>query len=698
MGKIRPLSRDLIGKIAAGEVVERPAAAVRELVESSLDAGASSVTVEIREGGLDYIRVTDNGCGIDASDIRLAFERHATSKLRTESELGAIATLGFRGEALASIAAVARVTLVTRTAEMDAGLKVANEGGSILSITEAACPVGTSLIVEDLFFNTPVRRNFMKKPSAEAAAVGEYMMHLILSRPEVRFRFMSGGKVIYQSAGDGRLSSAVHAVFGGAALRAMRPVEGNESGVLLKGFVGIGDLARGNRNNECFFINGRMMYSALLSAALEEGCRERVMIGKYPVAVLHLTVPFEAVDVNVHPNKLEVRFRDEAAVSEAVRSLVLLALRDRDAFERPVPLMPEKAKDDSPEAPPAPSESLPPVKSAAVVSSSRTLPESARTIPASAIAGPAFVTQVTAAKRSEKPAQTVPVAPSCMPSPGGQQPRESEHPVPAEYPGTGTRQPESARFAEGEARLTGPGPEQIGEETDSVRERDSAAVTELASGGTRGQAPHSGREPSFKEESFVKAPLPIRILGAAFHTYIIVEYQDQLLLIDQHAVHERLLFDRLMKEYVSGEKIASQEMLVPLVMSVTAAEEKLLEENRELLEKTGLSVEPFGAHEVAIRSVPMVLGEPESIPFVREILSELESGKNPGFEKKRAAILQTACKHAVKGGESLPEEVLRDLVTRMVDEKVTPTCPHGRPLVVGISHRELDRRFKRIQS
>lgn len=319
---IRKLPDEVIGKIAAGEVVERPAAAVKELVENSLDAGASAVTVEIRDGGISYLRVTDNGSGIRADNIRMAFERHATSKITSAQDLNQVGTLGFRGEALASIAAVSRVTCTTRTASDATGLRIRNEGGKILAIEEAACAQGTSMVVKDLFYNVPVRLGFLKKPATEASYVADTVMRLILSRPDVSFRLISQGKTLYHAAGDGKLATAVFAIYGQEMLRSMREVKGNQGGVLISGFVGIGESGRGNRSHQSFFINGRCMRSALLSAALEEACRERVMIGKYPSCVLHLTMPYEAVDVNVHPNKLEVRFRDEQAVSEAVTTVV----------------------------------------------------------------------------------------------------------------------------------------------------------------------------------------------------------------------------------------------------------------------------------------------------------------------------------------------------------------------------------------
>ena len=645
MGKIRLLSESIIGKIAAGEVVERPSAAVKELAENSLDAGATAVSIEIREGGLDYIRVTDNGCGIDESDIRMAFERHATSKISRETDLDAIATLGFRGEALASIAAVSRMTVITRTPDRETGLKVVNQGGTIQSVEETACPVGTSIIVTDLFYNTPVRRGFMKKPAAEAAAVNDLIMHLILSRPDVSFRHVSNGKTVYHSAGDGRLSSAVHSVYGLEALRSMKEVSGHANGLIIKGYVGIGDLARGNRNNECFFINKRMMYSSLLSGALETACRERVMIGKYPVCVLHIQIPYEAVDVNVHPNKLEVRFRNEAQVSEALTTLVLEALKEKDAFEQPVPMALTPKPKEEPDAPvmrettgrPAAFDP-PPV----TVTVSKTLPEQARSI------------------QPEK-AQEAPFR-----SAGVKEAKATEPDVPEPKP---------------ENRAPVPTP--------------AAAVSAPA---TAGPAPAKAPEKAEQTESFTASvPKPIRIFGALFDTFILIEYDDQLLMVDQHAVHERLLFDRMMKEFVENGTVASQELLVPQVVSVTRQEQDAVEENREVLESIGLALEPFGEHDIAIRSVPMILGTPESSEFVREVIHELETGRDPGFEKKRAMILQTACKHAIKGGEPLTEAILRDLVEQMLEKKVTPTCPHGRPLVVAISHRELDRKFKRIQ-
>ena len=649
MAKIRLLSEHLIGKIAAGEVVERPAAAIKELVENSLDAGATSVTVEIREGGMDYIRVSDNGSGIEEADLRLAFERHATSKISREQDLFSIQTLGFRGEALASIAAVAHVTLTTRTAARETGLKVQNDGGVITDITEAACPVGTTVAVRDLFYNVPVRKGFMKKSSQEASAVTELMTQLLLSRPEVSFRYIVNGKTELHSPGDGQMASVLHTIYGGAALKSMRKAEGHGNGVVIRGYIGIGENARGNRSHEFFFINGRVMHSKLLSDALETGCRERVMIGKFPTCALHLTIAYESVDVNVHPNKLEVRFRDEQGVYDAVLSAVVEALKEQDAFARPVEMLLQKEE-----------KAVPAVQAAAEVRMLDRLPDTAAEEVTAQPAPPAGTPFV-------PPVQTPAAAPA--------------------FPAAAPASP---------AQPTAAVPEKPFVETPAASGQSAVTYT---------PAP-AAPSPFFEERAEqVSTILPevrkdMKVFGALFDTFILIEYEDQLLLVDQHAVHERLLFDRLMKEQGGADRLG-QELLVPMIISVTEQEQRLLEDNREALESIGLVMESFGPRDMAVRTIPMVLGEAQARDVVTEILAQLEDGtlgKDPTFEKKRTALLQTACKHAVKGGEPLSEDQLRSLLDRMISEKVTPTCPHGRPLVVSITHRELDRKFKRIQA
>ena len=567
MTKIQLLNDEVIGKIAAGEVVERPAAAIKELVENSLDAGASAVTVEIRDGGISYFRVTDNGSGIASGDIRMAFERHATSKITRAQDLQAIATLGFRGEALASIAAVSRVTCTTRTRSDESGLKARNEGGQMMSIEEAACPEGTTFVVRDLFFNTPVRLKFLKKPASEAALVSDLMMRLILSRPDVSFRYINQGKTLYHSAGDGKLESAVFSIYGSEMLRTMRPVEGCQGGVVIKGYVGIGESARGNRSHQSFYINGRYMKSNLLSTAVESACRERVMIGKFPTCVLHLTMPFDTVDVNVHPNKLEVRFQNERGIYDAVEAIVRDALVERDALEKPAQLLltPEK----------------PPEKPVQVIKQSM----------------------------AEPPVQAA-AAPAAMPKPAPE--IRPKAPIPAVMPRVDAAPPVVSRTV---MRDSGAAPviRPVQQNRPESVQTDKKPTVGL-------QMPV--RDPEQVPSFLPDAPKPMKLMGVAFNTFILVEYEDNLLMIDQHAVHERLLFDRMMKAYDQHE--AGQELLVPMLVSVTRREQQLLSENRELLEGIGLTVEPFGEQQVSIRSIPMILGNPQARDFLRDILDQLE--------------------------------------------------------------------------
>lgn len=676
-GKIRLLTDEVIGKIAAGEVVERPAAAIKELVENSLDAGASAVTVEIRDGGISYLRVTDNGSGIQQTEIRMAFERHATSKITESKDLFALATLGFRGEALASIAAVSHVTCTTRTAQDQTGVKVQNDGGTITSISEAACPEGTTFVVRDLFFNTPVRLKFLKKPATEAGLVTDLMMRLILSRPDVSFRYINQGKTVYHSAGDGKLESAVFSIYGHEMLRSMRKVEGCQQGVVLHGYVGIGESGRGNRGHQSFFINGRYMRSGLLSAALEDACRERVMIGKFPSCVLHLTMPYEQVDVNVHPNKLEVRFANEQAVGSAVMQLVRDAITDRDALEFPTVMT---------LTPDAPAKN--PVQVSAAQGTAAQPAAAATPVKA---AGPAPVN--TAVPKAPIPAASQ-VPPEAAPKPTVLPPADA-----VQQPAASLREPMPDLSGFRPAAAVPPTVMNAGPALPVRQPQPVMPPVQPAQPAVPAAAPAAETRPLQMEQvaSFLPdVPKPLRIIGVAFNTYILVEYEEHLLMIDQHAVHERLLFDRWMKLYDTQR--AGQELLVPMIVNVSRREQQLLEENRALLERIGLGVEPFGDHEVSIRMIPMLLGEPQTKDFLHDMLAQLDSERGiVTLEKRRAAILQTACKHAVKGGERLSDDEIRDLVSRMIDEKVTPTCPHGRPLVVALSKMELEKKFRRIQ-
>lgn len=694
MAEIRKLSSELIGKIAAGEVVERPASVVKELVENAIDAGATHITVELRGGGIEYLRISDNGKGIPAGQIRLAFERHATSKLQTEAELYCIHTLGFRGEALASVAAVAKVTCTTKTADAEFGVRCQVEGGEFTDIRQAASPVGTTFVVEDLFYNTPVRRKFLKKPAIEAGLVSDYMLRLILSHPEIAFRFVSQGKTIYHSLGDGKLDSALFCLYGKDAFRQMIPVSGHQSGVVLKGFIGVGELSRGNRQQQSFFINGRFFRSGVLSRALENGCEGRVMIGKFPMCALFLEMPYQNVDVNVHPNKLEVRFQDESAVAEAVRQIVYDALHQEQlgqrlrapASEKPAPVT--ESGFTVTELPGAP-DAVKPVPAAPAVAAQPAAPAADRpqtdaaleqkdeaaaanaaplrpvTVPVQTGGGGAFHASYGAAPRTV----FQPAAPSVWDRPRNAAPKPAA--------GWGNA-----------------------EERPAVPEIRETAVPQPvkpapAAPGSVPQPPEQTRlaEVETPEEA---AAVP-RLVGIVFDTYWIFEAGDRLLWLDQHAAHERILYDRFMKRY-DGEQI-SQRLLSPQLVQLSGRDMALFEEIQPYLEKAGFQAEAFDERSVAVHAIPTLFGENgDPKELFLEALDQWQQGRGEKTsDRMRSQVAQMACKHAIKGGDKLNPQEIQGFLKEMLQSQSMPTCPHGRPIVIETTRYALEKRFKRIQ-
>lgn len=694
MAEIRKLSSELIGKIAAGEVVERPASVVKELVENAIDAGATHVTVELRGGGIEYLRISDNGKGIPAGQIRLAFERHATSKLQTEAELYCIHTLGFRGEALASVAAVAKVTCTTKTADAEFGVRCQVEGGEFTDIRQAASPAGTTFVVEDLFYNTPVRRKFLKKPAIEAGLVSDYMLRLILSHPEIAFRFVSQGKTIYHSMGDGKLDSALFCLYGKDAFRQMIPVSGHQSGVAVSGFIGVGELSRGNRQQQSFFINGRFFRSGVLSRALENGCEGRVMIGKFPMCALFLEMHYQNVDVNVHPNKLEVRFQDESAVAEAVRQIVYDALHQEQlgqrlrapASEKPAPVT--ESGFTVTELPGAP-DAIQPVSAAPAVAAQPAAPAADRlqteaaleqkdeaaaentahlrpvTVPVQTGGGGAFHASYGAAPRTV----FQPAAPSVW-----DQPRNAA-PKPAAGWGNAEERP-----AVPEIRET------------AVPQPVKPAP---AAPGSVPQPPEQTRlaEVETPEEA---ATVP-RLVGIVFDTYWIFETGDRLLWLDQHAAHERILYDRFMKRY-DGEQI-SQRLLSPQLVQLSGRDMALFEEIQPYLEKAGFQAEAFDERSVAVHAIPTLFGENgDPKELFLEALDQWQQGRGEKTsDRMRSQVAQMACKHAIKGGDRLNPQEIQGFLKEMLQSQSMPTCPHGRPIVVETTRYALEKRFKRIQ-
>lgn len=679
------LDQEIIGKIAAGEVVESPASAIKELVENSLDAGATCVTIEIRDGGISYLRVTDNGRGIPARDVRLAFERHATSKIRKSEDLFDLHTLGFRGEALASIAAVSKLTLTTRNIHEDIGTRAVNEGGVIKSIGEAASPQGTTIVARELFYNTPVRLKFLKKPVTEAGKVADVVAKMILAHPDISFRLIHNGKQIYASSGNGDLRSAVFCLYGREEANAMTPVH-SEGSVSVRGLVGVGQQARSNRQRQTFIVNGRTIRNPVLTQALEEGCRERVTVGHFPVCVLNIDMPVGMVDVNVHPNKLEVRFSNEKLIFESVSSAV------KDSFH------------------------VSPLEGAPKVS----LADEKQTQQDNRPVVPVTVRVIETTKPEEKAAQ--------------QGTKREEAELPERKPVSAPSKTQHQAFtsfvtqyfggaALRESAVSGKPTEElpfrkIGETTEAkLPEKEMPANIPAHAGKTEDEVQKKTEEPiglsvqaekqavreepvqetllPEKEEEFSDALAGYQLIGVAFDTYIILQNDKQMLFIDQHAAHERILYEKLMRQMDQGA--GSQVLLTPQVVRLTPQDMAKVETYAEEIRAAGFDIEPFGDDAYSIRAVPNVLGEPQSKSAFLHMVDHLgELRVLSTQQKRRDAILQMACKKAIKGGDRLTMEEIRPLLADMLVTNAPPTCPHGRPLVVVLTRSELEKRFRRI--
>lgn len=671
------LDQKLIGKIAAGEVVESPASAIKELVENSLDAGSTCVTVEIRDGGIAYLRVTDNGRGIRARDVRMAFERHATSKITKSDDLFALHTLGFRGEALASIAAVSKLTLTTKSIHEESGTRAVNEGGEIKGITEAASPQGTTIVARELFYNTPVRLKFLKKPTTEASKVAEVIARLILAHPDVSFRLIHNGKQIYASSGNGDLRSAVFSLYGRETASAMIPVK-SEGSVSVNGLVGVGLQARSNRARQTFIVNGRTIRSQVLTQALEDGCRERVTIGHYPICVLNIDMPTNTVDVNVHPNKLEVRFSDEHLVYENVCGAVA------DSF------------------------SVSPLKSAPHMTLTREVPQTTLNPSVVQVIDTQTESGIEQAREQTKTEARQPVIKTIniqinppKQEESVQQQTETDKPTPQQqadftsfvtqyFGGTALRESVVPGRQEplGFAKLN----DRLAEQSETA---GKAEAIETQRAEKKPEAVQQELLPKQEANTLGDELSGYSMVGVAFDTYIILQNQKQLIMIDQHAAHERILYEKLMREIDAG--VGSQLLMVAQVVHVTPQDAVKIEAYREDIQAAGFDIEPFGDDAYQIRAVPNVLGVPQTKSAFLDMVDRLgELRVLSTAQKRRDAILQMACKKAVKGGDKLTMEEIKPLLVDMLRTNAPPTCPHGRPLVVVLERTEIEKRFKRI--
>ncbi|MDR1589947.1 MAG: DNA mismatch repair endonuclease MutL [Oscillospiraceae bacterium] len=621
MARIIELDPHVADLIAAGEVVERPSSVVKELAENAIDAGATAITVEIKNGGMSYIRVTDNGCGIAPEDVKTAFLRHATSKLRSERDLEAIGTLGFRGEALAAIASVSRAEIMTRLRGADEGVALSLEAGAAGAPSPAGCPEGTTLIVRDLFFNTPARQKFMKTDRAEGASVSAAVVACALCHPEVSVKYIKDGKEEYHTPGDGRAESCVYTLFGREFAGGLISCEAAGDGVATSGFVSTPAAARGNRGHQYFFVNGRYVKSRLLQAALEQAYRNSLFTGRFPACLLYITLGAHLVDVNVHPAKTEVKFLYEKHVFDSVYYAALSALERGESGVAP------------------------------------DISESTRAVLSAPSGTPA---------RDAKPASGPPAAGS-VPHAGGSFFRAM---TPEEYRSTASP---VRPAAESEAWRA------------SVGEAPNAYVSPTE---RRGAAE---REDDAPELPGMARGADYRVIGETLNTYIVAEHGTSLWLIDKHAAHERIHFDRLKAE---GGVVMSQALVSPLICDYGARDAALLLENTALLARLGFELESFGGNAIAVRAVPSDIDMGDAAAAIEEICAQLRAGSVDGDERRDAVLRTVACKAAIKSGRRHDLRELEALAGRVFSGEVR-YCPHGRPVAMELTASALDRGFKR---
>ena len=633
MPKIQQLSPHVADLIAAGEVVERPASAAKELVENAIDAGAHKVTVELRDGGMTFLRVTDDGCGMAAEDVETAFLRHATSKLHEAADLEAIHTLGFRGEALAAISSVSRIDVLTKTADAPFGTSLHLEAGVVTERGEAGCPNGTTMLVRDLFYNTPARMKFMKRDSVEASAVLSTVQRLALAHPEVAVRVLRDGQEQLSTPGDGELLSAIYAVMGRQTAQEMTPVDGSWDKLSVTGFVTRPAATRGTRGSQIFFVNGRHVRSKLMTAALEQAYRNQLLQGRFPACVLHLHLPEHLVDVNVHPTKTEVRFLREQEVFDCVRYGVLGALEQASGRVQ----MKLKPQNDGNSA--FRTMSAAEYRAAAAALQDGPRPAASRTVLEQI--GSLTERRDGAALASPKPVQ------------------QREAPVPAPQPERQTP----------------------GKHDEPPVKREEPARP----------------EPKQTEEPQQELPLPkvpdYRIIGEALNTYILVEQAGSLLLIDKHAAHERILFEKLRAD---TEPVMPQLLLTPVLCEPEREEAAVLLENAELLAQYGYEISDYGDGVLAIRQIPTEIAPDDAAQSLTALAAELLTGRHADPTELRDRLLHTiACKAAIKGGWHTDPKEWEAVVHEVLTRNDLKYCPHGRPICLELTASQLERQFKR---
>lgn len=650
MRKIAVLDQNTIDKIAAGEVVERPASVVKELVENAVDAGATAITVEIKEGGISFIRVTDNGGGIEKEQVPLAFLRHATSKIEKVEDLLQISSLGFRGEALSSISAVSQMEVITKTPEALTGVHYVIEGGRKKALEEVGAPNGTTMLVRNLFFNTPARGKFLKTAMTETGYVSGYMEQLALSHQDISFKYMVNGQTKLHTSGNSNLKDVIYGIYGRDITRELVPVAFEKPGISIEGFIGKPVIARGNRNFENYYINGRYVKSKILMKAIEEAYKPYMMQHKYPFVCLHYDIEGEEIDVNVHPTKMEVRFQNQGAVYNATYDMITAALSHREMIPE-VELEKRTEPKQEKTAPPEPFETGYKQQAKKWESSIK----EAKTPYVAADLKPAI----------QKPSIPVPSVPQTGLQPAMAEPARKAATVKSELPGSVRPQTEV--------------------HTPTVSEKPSVS-------------PEKPVQMELFDDRLLskKARLHHRIIGQLFETYWLVEYDNKFYIIDQHAAHEKVLYERFMKEFANRE-IVTQMVSPPQVISLNLQEDLLLKTHMELFKRFGFEISEFGGREYSIHGVPANLYGISVQNFFVELLDSLENenARQP-LDILTGRIATAACKAAVKGNNTLSVQEADKLIDELLGLDNPYHCPHGRPTIISMTKYELEKKFKRI--
>lgn len=644
MKRINVLAPNIANKIAAGEVVERPASVVKELIENSIDAGSTAITVEIMNGGISYIRITDNGSGIDENDVETAFLRHATSKLSAADDLSHIETLGFRGEALASIAAVSKVKMRTRTQAAEYGTMICIEGGVVTAKEPSGCPCGTTIEVSELFFNVPARLKFLKSPRSEAALIGDYVMRLILSNPSVSIKFINNGKTIYQSAGDGSLENAVFCVYGTEVTANLFPVNYDDGYLKLTGYVGSESLARNSRSQQSLFVNHRYIKSATVSYSVQRAFDTRLMHGKFPFFILDMLVSSYEIDVNVHPNKLEIRFKDDQRIGNSVLRAVNAAI-DYLPFDNASGAEP-------------------------VLKSEAPKPEKLYNLFENKHDGDNKSVELSRESAFNSGDKSTYVVYS--------NDKDTNVPFIPDNTDSVSRVVLHDRGNSSMPAFNFPSVQEIS---------DSGSIPVFSANNDKKRSPEIS-----KPEQILLCDSPYTVIGAAFDTYIIVQQQDNLFLIDQHAAHERMLYEKLIKDEL---RFDSQILLVPERITLDPVQYEILCENLERFTELGFSVQPLNGTMIRIDAVPSMVSS-NAAGFISDAVSVIaDAGSVSELDLVRSKLIQTACKKALKAGDRLEKEEIYEIIEAYKNGATPMTCPHGRPVIISITKTDLQKRFKR---